>query len=59
MYLLHCIYCEQLKTLKAFNTEHVLIKAFAPGFTNNLTLNNLVCKDCNTNFGIMLDTKLC
>lgn len=49
-----CIYCLETKRLAAFNTEHVLHRAFG-GFEGALTLvapyDPGVCRNCNDEFG--------
>jgi hypothetical protein len=53
-----CIYCVMDKPASAFTkTEHVLPQAFGR-FTNNLTLNDTVCDDCNEFFGNTIDLYL-
>ncbi len=49
-----CIYCLETLELSAFDTEHVLPVAFGT-FIDNLTLNEEVCKGCNSYFGRTLD----
>ncbi len=53
-----CIYCLETKQLAAFNTEHVLHRAFG-GFEGALTLvspyDPAVCRDCNDEFGRSID----
>ncbi|UCE39463.1 MAG: hypothetical protein JSW00_09655 [Thermoplasmata archaeon] len=46
-----CIYCLEDKSKSLFrSTDHVIPQAFGR-FQNNLTLNKLVCDDCNQYFG--------
>jgi hypothetical protein len=46
-----CIYCLQEKSERSFqHTEHVIPRAFGT-FEQNLTLNEVVCDDCNQYFG--------
>jgi len=46
-----CIYCLKDKLIGCFRkTEHVLPQSFGK-FKNNLTLNNIVCDECNEYFG--------
>lgn len=45
-----CIYCGEEKKSSEFNREHVLPGAFGK-FKNNYVLHNVVCKDCNQEFG--------
>jgi hypothetical protein len=53
-----CIYCKEDKPSTSFSkAEHVLPKSFG-GFNNNLTLNDVVCDDCNSYFGKELETYL-
>jgi hypothetical protein len=53
-----CIYCKEDKPSTSFRkAEHVLPKSFG-GFKNNLTLNGVVCDDCNSYFGNELETYL-
>lgn len=49
-----CIYCLRDLGADAFNTEHVVPKAFGT-FEQNLTLNDVVCKDCNSHLGNSLE----
>lgn len=49
-----CIYCRRILPVKTFTREHVLPQAFGT-FTNNLTLVNCVCHDCNQFFGDELE----
>ncbi len=49
-----CIYCLKEKGNSNFNREHVLPESFGT-FTNNLTLLETVCKDCNQYFGDELE----
>lgn len=51
---LKCIYCLRNLPEDAFNTEHVVLQALGK-FENNLTLNQIVCCDCNQFFGDNLD----
>jgi len=53
-----CIYCLEEKPNNNFRkTEHVLAQAFGR-FKNNLTLNKIVCDDCNKYFGDHLEISL-
>jgi protein-arginine kinase activator protein McsA len=46
-----CIYCLENKNESSFqHTEHVIPRAFGT-FEQNLTLNRIVCDDCNQYFG--------
>lgn len=48
---MRCIYCLEDKSESSFkHTDHVIPQAFGK-FQNNLTLNELVCDDCNQYFG--------
>ncbi|MGR3303486.1 MAG: HNH endonuclease, partial [Candidatus Scalindua sp.] len=50
-----CIYCLEDKPNNFFeNTEHVLSQSFGK-FKNNLTLNKIVCDECNEYFGNHLE----
>ena len=50
-----CVYCIEDKPLSAFTkAEHVMPQSFGL-FTNNLTLVNTVCDDCNQYFGNNLE----
>ena len=50
-----CIYCLNEKDDDSFRSvEHVIPQAFGV-FRNNLTLKNMVCNDCNQNFGKTID----
>lgn len=49
-----CIYCLRNLNIDAFNTEHVISQAFGT-FEQNLTLNDMVCADCNSYFGDNLE----
>lgn len=51
---LKCIYCLRNLPEDAFNTEHVILQALGK-FEHNLTLNQIVCRDCNQFFGDNLD----
>jgi len=44
-----CIYCKKAKYPEEFNKEHVIPKSFGH-FENNLTLIQMVCKECNAYF---------
>lgn len=53
-----CIYCLEDKEERLFeHTEHVIPRCFGV-FENNLTLNQLVCDDCNQYFGDNLEIAL-
>src|SRR4030042_5961695 len=53
-----CIYCLEKKPIGCFKkTEHVLPQSFGR-FKNNLTLNHIVCDDCNKYFGDHLEISL-
>ena len=41
-----CIYCLRDLPKDSFNTEHVILQAFGR-FESNLTLNHVVCRECN------------
>jgi len=50
-----CVYCVEDKPLSSFTkVEHVMPQSFGL-FTNNLTLVNTVCDDCNQYFGDNLE----
>jgi len=49
-----CIYCLCDDPADGFNTEHVISRAFGT-FENNLTLTDLVCRNCNQFFGNNLE----
>lgn len=50
-----CIYCVEDKPLSSFTkVEHVIPQSFGL-FTNNFTLLNIVCDDCNQYFGDNLE----
>jgi len=50
-----CIYCVKDKALNSFTkVEHVIPQSFGL-FTNNFTLINMVCDDCNQYFGDNLE----
>jgi hypothetical protein len=51
---LTCVYCLRNVPISGFNTEHVILQALG-SFENNLTLNQLVCRECNQFFGDNLD----
>ena len=46
---MRCIYCLRDLVADAFNTEHVIPRAFGT-FEQNLTLNDIVCAECNSYF---------
>jgi len=53
-----CIYCKEDKDKNFFkHTDHVIPQAFGR-FQNNLTLNELVCDDCNQSFGDDIELNL-
>ena len=53
-----CIYCLEDKSVSSFqHTDHVIPQAFGR-FQNNLTLNELVCDDCNQYFGDSIELSL-
>jgi hypothetical protein len=53
-----CIYCLEDKPKSFFKkTEHVLPQSFGK-FKNNLTLNKIVCDECNEYFGNHLEISL-
>lgn len=52
-----CIYCNEIKNLKEYNTEHVIPESFGK-FNNNHTLNGVVCWKCNQLFGDTIDLYL-
>ncbi len=53
-----CIYCLEDKPNNFFEkTEHVLSQSFGK-FKNNLTLNKIVCDECNEYFGNNLEISL-
>lgn len=53
-----CIYCLEYKPKSSYKkTEHVMPRSFGL-FKNNLTLNSLVCDDCNQYFGDNLEIDL-
>ena len=50
-----CVYCVEDKPLSSFTkVEHVMPQSFGL-FTNNFTLVNIVCDDCNQYFGDNLE----
>ncbi|MFW6031485.1 MAG: HNH endonuclease [Myxococcota bacterium] len=51
-----CIYCLEVKSVDAFNREHVIPRAFGT-FSNNLVLR-CVCQSCNAYFSQSLDLRL-
>lgn len=53
--LMKCIYC--LQENKKFNREHVIPEAFGV-FQDNFVLTDLVCEDCNSDFGNTIDLVL-
>ncbi len=56
--LIKCIYCLEDKPNNSFEkAEHVLPQSFGK-FRNNLTLNKMVCDDCNEYFGNHLEISL-
>jgi len=52
-----CIYCKRELVESEFNKEHVLPRAFGT-FENNLTLIEIVCKECNSFFSTALELYL-
>lgn len=53
-----CIYCQEVKSVGSYKkAEHVLPQSFGR-FKDNLTLNNIVCDDCNQYFGDKLEIDL-
>jgi hypothetical protein len=55
---LKCIYCQEIKPISGFSkAEHVLSQSFGK-YENNLTLNSLVCDQCNQFFGDNLEIDL-
>jgi hypothetical protein len=53
-----CIYCMEFKPPSSYlKAEHVLPKSFG-GFAEALTLNGVVCDDCNEAFGKTIDREL-
>jgi HNH endonuclease len=53
-----CIYCKEDKPKSAFiKAEHVLPQSFGK-FNNNLTLNGVVCDECNSYYGNELELYL-
>ncbi len=54
---LKCIYCLSVEPLSGFNTEHVMPRAFGT-FEHNFTLNNSVCRTCDTYFSQNLELRL-
>jgi hypothetical protein len=52
-----CIYCKRDLAGDDFNTEHVIPQAFGR-FRDNLTLNQMVCAECNAYFGATIDFTL-
>jgi hypothetical protein len=53
--MLTCIYCQQERSINSFTkTEHVLPQSFGR-FRQNMTLNNVVCDQCNKYFGDNLE----
>lgn len=53
-----CIYCQEIKSAYSYKkAEHVLPQSFGR-FRDNLTLNNIVCDDCNQYFGDQLEIDL-
>lgn len=53
-----CIYCLKEKDKKCFNTEHVIPQSFGLYGAQTMTLLNKVCAECNTSFGMTIDTFL-
>lgn len=54
-----CIYCLSNKNISSFSkTEHVIPQSFGKFKDNNLTLNRLVCDDCNLYFSKHLELYL-
>lgn len=51
---MRCIYCLRDLGADAFNTEHVIPRAFGT-FEQNLTLSDVVCADCNNYFSKSLE----
>lgn len=49
-----CIFCLELRDGADFNVEHVIPRAFG-AFTNNFTLTDCVCRNCNAFFGNVLE----
>ncbi|NSW53469.1 MAG: hypothetical protein HPY85_13270 [Anaerolineae bacterium] len=55
---IQCVYCMQTKTISSYSKrEHVLPQAFGL-FSNNFTLDQEVCDDCNKYFGDNLEIDL-
>lgn len=58
-----CVYCLQPKIVgqfspdSGFSGEHVIHKAFTPGFSSNLIVHDRVCAKCNSYFDNALDVK--
>jgi len=53
-----CIYCLKPKERNLFDREHVIPESFGKFIPNNLTLIKTVCKECNSYFGIELESFL-
>ena len=51
---MRCIYCLLDLEVDVFNREHVMPQAFGK-FAQNLTLVDVVCRDCNQHFGDGID----
>lgn len=54
-----CLYCKQIKIFpQDFNAEHVIPESLGLFGVDTMTLNDLVCKDCNQYFGDFLELSL-
>ncbi len=54
--MLECILCEKQKPIDKFSREHIFPDSLLRNIQDNFLITNEVCKDCNSNSGLFIDS---